>query len=115
MLTPLGQQIRRLRITKGVKLKAMADAFQVKSSFLSAVENGRKTMPEEWIEKLDRYFDDLGMTRATWSHLAELSRPKMVIDMAGADEADREMMLVFGRNYLNLPADKKSKIRKIFE
>lgn len=115
MLTPLGQQIRRLRLTKGVKLKEMADAFKVKSSFLSAVENGRKAMPEDWVAMLDSYFVGCGVNRSTWRELAELSKPKITINMAGADAMDRETILAFGRNYLTLPPDKKSKIRKIFE
>lgn len=115
MLTPLGRQIRRLRIDKGVRLKDMADAFRVKSSFLSAVENGRKAPPETWPEKLNDYFQGFGVTLAKWRELAELSRRNVTIDLAEADEFDRETVMVFGRHFLDLPKERKQRIRRMLE
>jgi HTH-type transcriptional regulator, competence development regulator len=113
MLTPLGRQIRQLRIDKGVRLKDMAEEFGVKSSFLSAVENGRKSLPKEWLDKLHDYFQGFGVSLSKWKELAELSKPKMSIDLKKADGFDRETCLAFGRYYLDLPAARKRKIRKL--
>ena len=52
MLTSIGRFLRKLRIDNGEILKDMAEALGVSSAFLSAVENGKKKMPEGWIEKL---------------------------------------------------------------
>lgn len=113
MLTPLGRQIRRLRLDKAVRLKDMAEAFEVTSSFLSAVENGRKAMPEEWYDKLESYFAGFGVSRSGWAKLVDESKSKMVMDLARASSIDRETAYVFGRHYLSLPADKKQRIRKL--
>ena len=113
MLTPLGRQIRRLRIDKRVRLKDMADSFRVKSSFLSAVENGRKPLPDGWVKKIADYFDGYGVTLSEWERLAELSKPKFTMNLASADEFDRETCLAFGRYYLELPPERKRKIREM--
>ena len=52
MLPSIGRFLRKLRIDNGEILKDMAEALGVSSAFLSAVENGKKKMPEGWIEKL---------------------------------------------------------------
>ena len=44
MLTSLGRFLRKLRIDRGEILKNMAEKLEVTSSFLSAVENGKKRM-----------------------------------------------------------------------
>lgn len=49
MLTSVGRFLRTLRIDHGEILKDMADVLGVSSAFLSAVENGKKKMPEGWI------------------------------------------------------------------
>jgi HTH-type transcriptional regulator, competence development regulator len=113
MLTPLGKQIRVLRLDKHIRLKDMAEAFGVRSSFLSALENGRKSLPEGWIKKLDQYFAGMGLKESDWGKLAELSRPKISIDLEDANEFDRETCLVFGRHFLDLPLERKEKIRRL--
>ena len=45
MLTALGRFLRKIRIDRNELLKDMADKLEVSASFLSAVENGKKSMP----------------------------------------------------------------------
>lgn len=52
MITPLGKFLRKLRIDRGEILKNMADKLNVSPSFLSAVENGKKKMPDSWNSKI---------------------------------------------------------------
>ncbi len=46
MLTEFGKAIRKIRLDKGEILKDMAKRLGISSAFLSAVENGRKNVPE---------------------------------------------------------------------
>lgn len=48
MLTKLGIFFRKLRLDHGEILKNMAQKLEVSSSFLSAVENGKRKLPKEW-------------------------------------------------------------------
>ena len=52
MVTSLGKFLRGLRIENQEILRDMADNLEVSSAFLSAVENGKKKMPDSWYEKL---------------------------------------------------------------
>lgn len=52
MLTELGIFLRKLRLDKNEIMKDMALKFGVSSAFLSAVENGKKKMPSNWIEEI---------------------------------------------------------------
>lgn len=57
MLTEVGAFLRGIRITHGELLKTMAEKLEVSSAFLSAVENGKKKMPSQWEEKLQKLYD----------------------------------------------------------
>ena len=50
MLTDLGRLLRKIRIDHGEILKDMANRFGVTASYLSAVENGKRAVPEAWEE-----------------------------------------------------------------
>lgn len=42
MLTAFGKEVRKIRLDRGELLKTMADSLGVKSSYLSAIEHGKK-------------------------------------------------------------------------
>ncbi|MDO4594477.1 MAG: helix-turn-helix transcriptional regulator [Tissierellia bacterium] len=57
MLTELGIYLRKLRLDNHEIMKDMAKKLEVSTSFLSAVENGKKKMPESWIDRLVDLYD----------------------------------------------------------
>ena len=56
MLTEFGKAIRKIRLDKGEILKDMAKRLGISSAFLSAVENGRKNVPEKWIDQIIEFY-----------------------------------------------------------
>lgn len=52
MLTPFGKAIRKARIDYGLTLKDVADKADVSSSYLSAIENGKKPLTNEFVNVL---------------------------------------------------------------
>lgn len=115
MLTPFGRMVRKLRIDKGVRLKDMADYLDVPSSFLSAIENGRKQIPDSMIDGVHEYFEGQGISKSEWLTLASNSVTRLTVDLTDYSEQDREDTLAFGRKFKNLPADRKKLIRDILE
>lgn len=110
MITPFGLTIRKLRLDKQqVKLKDMAEALGVTSSYLSAIEHGRKPIPESFIKKVHMYFKDLGVSLAEWKRLAEDSQPQLRLNL----DSDRQVKLAFGRKFDSLPQSRKREIRRI--
>ena len=47
---------RKIRLDNNQILKDMADALGVSSSYLSAVENGRRKIPDNWYEKISNLY-----------------------------------------------------------
>ena len=56
MVTSVGNFFRQLRINRGEILRDMAQNLGVSSAFLSAVENGKKRVPDAWISKLEKIY-----------------------------------------------------------
>lgn len=52
MLTQFGIFLRKLRLDSNEIMKEMATKLDVSPSFLSAVENGKKKIPESWCKKI---------------------------------------------------------------
>lgn len=47
---------RKLRLDNNQVLKDMADVLGVSSSYLSAVENGKRKIPDDWYEKISKSY-----------------------------------------------------------
>ena len=47
MLTEFGKALRKIRIDRQQLLKDMANKLGVSSAYLSAVENGKRRMPQD--------------------------------------------------------------------
>lgn len=56
MLTSVGIFLRKLRLDHNEILRDMARKLEVSVSFLSAVENGKKKMPQQWVDKIKEMY-----------------------------------------------------------
>ena len=52
MVNEFGKELRKIRIDYGEILKNMADKLEMTASYLSAIECGKRNIPEELILKL---------------------------------------------------------------
>lgn len=57
MVTSFGKILRKIRIDNNEILKNMAEKLNVTSSFLSAVENGKKRIPNNWLNEISCLYD----------------------------------------------------------
>ena len=73
MLTEFGKVLRKIRIDKQILLKNMADALKVSSAYLSAVENGKRRIPQDWVEKISEEYTLDGEQKAELSKAADNS------------------------------------------
>jgi len=83
-MTPLGARLRALRTARGVTLKDMAEALNVSSAYLSALEHGRRGTPT-WVllQRIITYFNIIWDEAEELQRLAELSDPRVVVDTGG--------------------------------
>lgn len=83
-MTPFGLHMRALRARRGVTQKEMAQALNVSSAYLSALEHGRRGKPT-WamIQSILQYFNLIWDDADALVQLVDLSDPRVVIDTAG--------------------------------
>jgi len=59
MITQLGKELKKLRIDLGITLADMATQLGKSSSFLSAVETGRKRIPDDFLDLLSKHYEPI--------------------------------------------------------
>lgn len=83
-MTPLGARLRAMRAERGLTLKQMADALDVSSAYLSALEHGRRGKPTWFLlQRIIAYFNVIWDEAEDLQRLAEVSDPRVTIDTAG--------------------------------
>ena len=57
-MTPFGRKIRPLRVSRGVNLQGMSTALGVSTSYLSALEHGRRARPSRArVQEIRQFFN----------------------------------------------------------
>ncbi len=113
-MTPFGQEIRRLRDTKGVTLKAMAKAVGVSPAYLSALEHGKKGAPTWYlVQRMITYFNVIWDEAERLARLAQISHPKVTIDTAGLIPQSTEFAHLLSKSISSLSADQISEMTSI--
>lgn len=83
-MTPFGERVRQLRRQRGVTQARMAEALGVSSSYLSALEHGRRGRPTwDMLQRIIGYLNVIWDDAEELERLAELSHPRIAIDTAG--------------------------------
>ncbi|BCP55802.1 transcriptional regulator [Kaistia sp. 32K] len=97
-MTPFGQRLREMREERGLSLKDMAGKLQVSSSYLSALEHGKRGSPSWFmVQRIIAYFNVIWDEAEELQRLAERSHPRVVVDTAGlAPEATELAHLLAG-------------------
>lgn len=112
MLTPFGKRLRKLRIDQGELMKDMAARLGVTPSYLSAVEMGKKPVPDVWVRTIGTQY---GLTDVDeLQRLAEYSKPEYRVQIpAGADDLTRETVAVFARKVASMDPDSLNQLLEV--
>jgi transcriptional regulator with XRE-family HTH domain len=83
-VTPFGAKLRTLRAERGTSQKEMAAALGVSAAYLSALEHGRRGVPNwGFVQKVIGYFNVIWDDAEELEQLAFISNPRVVIDTSG--------------------------------
>lgn len=105
-MTPLGAKLRKLRAERGIALKDMAEALNVSSAYLSALEHGKRGKPTWYmVQRIIAYFNVIWDEAEEIQRLAEISDPKATIDTAGFPPEATELTNVLAREIGRLTPD----------
>jgi transcriptional regulator with XRE-family HTH domain len=95
MLTPFGKALRQLRINKGLRLLDVANALKISSAFLSAVETGRRPIPDGFLVQLSRALNLTAVELRDLRGAVDRTRKEVRVDDLRGDQ--REMVAAFAR------------------
>ena len=98
-LTSFGEFVRILRIKRREIMGDMAKALNVRVSFLSAVENGKKNPPSDWVDKLSTIYNLTKDERRELEAAIEESKTQYRISTENAGINQRRAAMVFARSF----------------
>lgn len=110
-INEFGKFMRILRIKKEILMKDTANVLEVKTPFLSAVENGKKKIPADWYKKICDAYDLTDSEKIELKKAIEESSNQIKINLVNCDEHKKNLAFQFQRSFPDL--DKKTSERII--
>ncbi|WP_300320728.1 helix-turn-helix transcriptional regulator [Idiomarina sp.] len=113
MLTPFGKAVRKLRIDLGVTLKSLAESLDKTSSYISAIETGKRSVTGDILEQIINALNPSSVVEQELREAAELSQTSVEVKLKGKNQTAREAALLFARNFDELNEDDYEKLKKL--
>lgn len=110
MLTPFGIAVRKLRLDKGMRLLDVARRSKRSPAFLSAVETGRKAIPDGYVNLMTRAMDLTAAEARELRRAADRTRKEVRVEKLPEDQ--RELVAAFARKLDELPNDLMTQLKK---
>lgn len=115
MLTSVGRFLRKLRIEKGEILRDMAKNLGISSAFLSAVENGKKKLPDSWLPKLEKLYSLTSVQIAELKDAIVESSDTIELNVRNASAENRQLAVSFARQFDTLDEETTKKLFSILK
>ncbi len=115
MATEFGKLLRKIRIDRDEILKDMAENLKVSSSYLSAIEVGKRQVPDTLIRELQAYYSLDGNTVKLLENAIKEDKKNIKVDLGGMESDKRDLALVFARKFKDLDKDTTKNILRILE
>ena len=111
--TKYGEFMRVLRVKAHEVMGDTAKLLGVKVPFVSAVESGKRNVPEEWIPVLIEHYDLDAAEQAELRDAIESSKTQMKINLISASNTQRRLAVQFQRSFENLDEETAEAIMKL--
>lgn len=110
MITAFGKALRTIRIEHDEILKDMADRLGVSTSFLSAVEIGKKNIPANWVPRIAELYNLSREEETSLESKANDSVTAIKLNLYGSGKNQRNMALVLARSFQDISEETAAKI-----
>src|ERR1700686_3447632 len=110
MLTPFGIAVRKLRLDKGMRLLDLAPLINRSTAFISAVETGRRPIPDAYVAMVARAMDLQAAEIRELRRAADRTRKEVPVQHLPEDQ--RELVAAFARKIDELPSDMMADLKK---
>lgn len=115
MVSSLGKFLRELRIENQEILRDMADNLGVSSAFLSAVENGKKKLPDSWYGKLTKLYSLTNRQQEQLKRAVMKSSKTVELDIAHSACYKKDLAVSFAREFNSIDEDLCKKLLKLLK
>lgn len=115
MYTKFGEFMRVLRIKHHEIMGDIADVLGVSLPFLSAVENGKRNVPADWVDKIVSHYNLSPEETQELLEAIEQSKTQMKIDLKSSDFFQRTAAMQFARSFDNMDKDTAKRIIELLE
>lgn len=95
---------------RGILLKTMAEDLHVTPSFLSAVEVGKKSVPDRWVDEIASLYNLSQEERSALRHLALEAATNVKINMMQSNRVQRQAAMTFARCFDSLTEEEARQI-----
>lgn len=111
-LTSLGKFLRKLRIDRGELLRTMSNKLGISMSFLSSVENGKKSMPSDWVVKIPELYNLDDTKKREFDAAVAESEKGIGVKFEGLSEENKKISVAFARKIQALSPEARDAIQQ---
>lgn len=97
MITEFGKALRKLRIERNEYLKNMAEKLGISVAYLSAMENGKRKVPEDLVLKIANIYQLSPREKNKLLELRASSSAELKISLDGKSDQQRKTLLSFAK------------------
>lgn len=115
MLTDFGKFLRKIRIDCGEILKDMAEKLNVSAAYLSAVEMGKRNIPEQWVNRISELYGLSEEEKSNLNDAADNSAKSITLNFDNISNSRKETAILFAREFENVDAETLDKIKKLLK
>lgn len=113
MLTDFGRFLRKIRIDCGEIIKDMAQKLNVTASYLSAVETGKRNIPETWVDTIAMLYHLDENAKRELQNAAVNSVRSIKLNLENMQSGRRETAILFAREFDSMDEETIKKIRDL--
>lgn len=113
--TEFGEFFRILRIKNHEVLADAKEFLGVSTAFISSVECGKKTIPNDWFGKIAEHYSLSEKDKMKLKEAIDNSKKSIRIDLAAATNLQKQVALQFQRSFDEDDEETLKEIQKILE
>lgn len=111
--TPFGEFVRILRIKNHEVMGDLAKVLGVTTPFISAVENGKRNVPADWLEKISTHYKLNASEKKELENVIDESQTQYKIQTKNAGYMQRKVAMQFARSFGDLDDETAREILEI--
>lgn len=101
MVTQLGKILRIIRINTGDSMRSMADKLGMSVSYLSAIENGKRSVPSDFEEKVISKYSLSEKDKSNLRNAISQTMEKVKVDITELSEKKRKLLFAISKNEID--------------